>query len=67
MTVLDAKQTSSRLWVDIGPLTSGSRNTGRVTLLNRGCRTAFVYGVVEEEGGGRLGEDIGWGDTAPRD
>eukprot|EP00116_Pleurobrachia_bachei_P001001 sb/3461263/ len=49
VTVLDAKQTSSRLWVDIGPLTSGSRNTGRVTLLNRGCRTAFVYGVVEEQ------------------
>eukprot|EP00116_Pleurobrachia_bachei_P007934 sb/3468196/ len=49
VTVLDAKQTSSRLWVDIGPLTSGSRNTGRVTVLNRGCRTAFVYGVVEEQ------------------
>ena len=60
VSVLDAQQTSSRLWVDMGNISPNMRNKARVTLHNTGSRAAFVSGVLENEEGYTLPTKVAW-------
>ncbi|XP_063681937.1 centrosomal protein of 192 kDa-like [Bolinopsis microptera] len=60
VVILNAQQSSSRLWVDMGDICPNTRNTARITLNNTGSRAAFVSGVLEDEEGYPLPSTLAW-------
>ena len=60
VSVLNAQQSSSRLWIDMGDICPNTRNTARITLSNTGSRAAFVSGALEDEDGYPLPSTLAW-------